>query len=252
MLKLWTLFYFIIVVVSQTCNPLYRKDCGYNNQNTCEQNGCCWDPIQEGDKLGKGIAWCFSKWEQTTYQMQNLQSTSYGYEADLILANGYNSYGQDITPLHLSVFFDNNERLHVKIFDPTNTRWEVPFVINDTEVQGKTGVEHYNITFTENTFGFSVIRKSNGDVIFDTSVTPSTPANGLVFEDQYLEISTALTSESNIYGLGERIRPLRLDTGIYTFWNIDEGAVEQKNIYGHHPFYMDVRNGLTHGVFFIK
>src|SRR5688572_12186751 len=42
---------------------------------------------------------------------------------------------------------------------------------------------------------------------------PSAPAgamfNGLIFEDQYLEISTQLPTNANVYGLGERVHPYR-------------------------------------------
>lgn len=44
--------------------------------------------------------------------------------------------------------------------------------------------------------------------------------NGLVFEDQYLEISTQLSPDANIYGIGEHVKPLRLNTTgfLYTLW----------------------------------
>jgi alpha-glucosidase (family GH31 glycosyl hydrolase) len=44
--------------------------------------------------------------------------------------------------------------------------------------------------------------------------------NGLVFEDQYLEISTQLSPNANLYGIGEHVKPLRLNTTgfLYTLW----------------------------------
>lgn len=54
------------------------------------------------------------------------------------------------------------------------------------------------------TFGFSVIRKVTGDVLFDTI------GSKLVFEDQFLEFATAMPAHYNLYGLGETIHGLRL------------------------------------------
>lgn len=56
---------------------------------------------------------------------------------------------------------------------------------------------NYDFTYTENPFGFQVIRASDQVVLFDTRHLP------LVFEDQYLEISTSISENANIYGFGE-------------------------------------------------
>ena len=62
------------------------------------------------------------------------------------------------------------------------------------------------------------------------------------FEDQYLEVSTTLPSNPNIYGLGERITNFRLPTNNnYTIWAIDQGTPTMKNLYGSHPFYLEMR-----------
>ena len=39
---------------------------------------------------------------------------------------GGGSYGSDITPVAMDVFYDTSSRLHIKIYDPNNERWEVP------------------------------------------------------------------------------------------------------------------------------
>jgi alpha-glucosidase len=53
-------------------------------------------------------------------------------------------------------------------------------------------------------FTFSVIRRSTGDVIFDTT------GSVLVYEDQFIEFVTAMPKNYNTYGLGERIHGFRL------------------------------------------
>ena len=50
---------------------------------------------------------------------------------------------------------------------------------------------------------------SDGIVLFNSTTDGS--FNGLVFEDQYWEMSTQLPSNPNIYGLGEHVRNLRID-----------------------------------------
>jgi alpha-glucosidase len=75
---------------------------------------------------------------------------------------------------------------------------------------------YYDFKYTAKPFGFKVIRKSDRATIFDTTNLP------LVFEDQYLEISTAIPKDANIYGLGEVTAPFRRTTVsiIYFFLEI--------------------------------
>lgn len=70
----------------------------------------------------------------------------------------------------------------------------------------------------EPTFNFAVIRKSTGDVLFDTS------GSVLVYENQFIEFVSQLPEEYNLYGMGERIHGLRLGNNYTaTFWAADAG-----------------------------
>lgn len=73
-------------------------------------------------------------------------------------------------------------------------------------------------------FGFTITRASDGAVIYNTM--PAGDVQPLVFEDQYIRMTTTIQSTSryddgddddltddspNIYGLGERVHSFRLD-----------------------------------------
>jgi len=112
-----------------------------------------------------------------------------------------------------------------------------------------------------------VVRKSSGEVLFDTAGTP------IVFESQYWRVRTNLPNNPNLYGLGEHTDPFRLNTTNYirTLWNRDAYTIPSgTNLYGDHPvcsvmifiyvfklikrkIYYDHRaSGNTHGVFLLN
>ncbi len=61
----------------------------------------------------------------------------------------------------------------------------------------------------EKPFSFTVTRKENDEVLFDTSATP------LIFEKQYVRLRTSLPEDPNIYGLGEHSDSFRFQTKNY-------------------------------------
>lgn len=106
----------------------------------------------------------------------------------------------------------------------------------------------YEFKYTENPFSFQIVRKSDKETLFNTTELP------FVFEDQYLEISTHLPSEgTNIYGLGEVLASFKRTENVTTLFARDSHDHYQ-NMYGIHPFYMDIRNGngAAHGTFLLN
>lgn len=112
----------------------------------------------------------------------------------------------------------------------------------------KTSTLHFS--YTQTPFSFKVTRSETGEVLFDTSSAP------LVFEPQFLQLRTKLSSASNLYGLGEHSDVFRLPTENYkrTLWNAESPFVPRgSNLYGSHPVYFDHRgNSGTHGVFLLS
>jgi hypothetical protein len=67
-------------------------------------------------------------------------------------------------------------------------------------------------------------------------------------QDQYIEISSTIPANSTIYGLGETTNSngiqLRRTGWPFVLWNRDSPAsLFDQNVYGSHPFYMEVRAG---------
>lgn len=190
-----------------------------------------------------------------------LELTGAGQRAEL---------GPDVRRLSLTASLETDSRLHVRITDADHQRWEVPQSVipreaprDDVPLEASTGASPprsrvlsaatSDLAFTlhASPFRFTVSRRSSGDALFDTSAA-------LVFKDRYLELTTALPPEgrSSLYGLGEHTkRTFRLQRNdTFTMWNADIPAANADvNLYGSHPFYLDVRHaGAAHGVLLLN
>ncbi|XP_062229559.1 probable alpha-glucosidase Os06g0675700 [Phragmites australis] len=171
--------------------------------------------------------------------------------------------GPDVRRLSLTARLETDSRLHVRITDADHPRWEVPQDIIPREApkdvfldasKGAGASPHSRVlsaatsdlTFTlhDYPFRFTVSRRSTGDILFDTSPT-------LVFKDRYLEVTSALpANRASLYGLGEHTkRTFRLQRAeTFTLWNSDIAAGNvDLNLYGSHPFYLDVRSAPPDG-----
>ncbi|KAH7654393.1 Alpha-glucosidase protein, partial [Dioscorea alata] len=166
--------------------------------------------------------------------------------------------------------FETNDRLRVRITDSDRRRWEIPPEIIPREAPNvvlrsptetlllSSGESDLILTLRRSSpFTFFISRRSTGDALFDTSVPSITP--GIVFKDQYLEISSSLPDDgASIYGLGEHTKKTfrLIPNDTFTLWNADIGSANlDLNLYGSHPFYMDLRSsppGTTHGVLLLN
>uniref|UniRef100_A0A0E0E5A4 Maltase n=1 Tax=Oryza meridionalis TaxID=40149 RepID=A0A0E0E5A4_9ORYZ len=175
------------------------------------------------------------------------------------------AYGDDVQRLDVYASLETDSRLHVRIADADGPRWEVPqdviprpslefFLQTSRPGRSVLSTATSDLTFAihASPFRFTVTRRSTGDVLFDTTPT-------LVFKDRYLELTSSLPppGRASLYGLGEQTkRTFRLQRNdTFTLWNSDIAAGNvDLNLYGSHPFYMDVRSGggAAHGVLLLN
>lgn len=176
------------------------------------------------------------------YTASNVVKNDLGFSATLNLAGKpCNAYGTDVDVLTLNVTFQNADRLSVNIqpanMSPTNTSWYilapslVPVPTPDSNAATTSQDNDFQFAWSNHpTFGFSVIRRSTGDVVF------STEGSVLIYEDQFIEFVTSMPENYNVYGLGERIHGLRLGNNFTaTIYAADAGDPIDYNIYGSHP-----------------
>ncbi|KAH9611877.1 hypothetical protein KSS87_003716 [Heliosperma pusillum] len=213
------------------------------------------------------------------------QVVGYGYEvayvevdrsgsltALLHLIRNSSVYGPDVQFLGLTASFEEDDRLRIQITDANTPRWEIPQSIlprpspaphpqppTTTMTKTTTTVTTPNTDFIftlhhTTPFSFTITRKSTNDTLFDTTSTP------LIFKQQYLQFSSSLPAhQAHLYGLGEHTKPTfqLAHNQTLTIWNADIAAFNTDlNLYGSHPFYMDVRSGpvkgTTHGVLLLN
>ncbi|KAK7045115.1 glycoside hydrolase family 31 protein [Favolaschia claudopus] len=222
------------------------------------------------------------------YTLSALSETQNGFTAHLDLAGpACNAFGTDIANLTIQVTYETQTRLHVNLFDTANSQFTVPdSVISLPGASSSSSANTSDLIFNyeASPFEFWITRRSDPDAfpLFDTrkASLPATPIPpvmkddastaldgfALVFEDQYLQLTSALPLDANVYGLGEVVATsgFRRDVGtngggtIQTNWDRDDPDPTDENIYGSHPIYMEHRfNNATkvsqsHGVFLVS
>lgn len=149
------------------------------------------------------------------YKATHVLNTTVGLTATLRLAGKpCNVYGMDVEWLNLTVEYQARDRVNVHItptyVDASNASWYLlpeELVPRSKSSGVRMPVSRHDLFVdwsNEPTFNFKVIRRSNGDVLFNTG------CNVLVYENQFIEFGTSLPWDYNLYGLGERFQNLRL------------------------------------------
>ncbi|KAF4522943.1 hypothetical protein B566_EDAN012638 [Ephemera danica] len=236
----------------------YKFDCHPEDgadEKSCKARGCCWLPHgkskeledEEKRQVPLQVPYCFYPRNFGGYRYTNVSAETWGITAYMERAF-YSPYPDDVPVLRMDIKMETQQRLHIKIFDPSSHRFEPPY----PEVpQVKHAATHtdYNVLIDPARQGFKVIRKRTNATIFDTMST-----EGFIFANQFLQLSSMLPS-TFLYGLGEHRSTLRLNTHWerFTLFNHDSIPQERTNLYGSHPFYMVMENSSkSHGVFLLN
>ncbi|KAJ6533997.1 glycoside hydrolase family 31 protein [Mycena vulgaris] len=232
----------------------------------------------QGSNFSKNVSSC------PGYILSSLEENNIGLTAELSLAGTpCNAFGNDIANLTIQVTYESDQRLRVKIADSDNKQFAIPeSVISRPPPPAASFTNSSDLVFNYETspFAFWISRRSSPDAspLFDTRLTslPATPIPAvipddnstaldgfsLVFEDQYLQLTSSLPHDANVYGLGEVIassgfrRNVASNGGsIQTNWARDIQDPIDQNMYGSHPVYLEHRynettnEAQTHGVF---
>ncbi|KAF2166997.1 glycoside hydrolase family 31 protein [Zasmidium cellare ATCC 36951] len=196
------------------------------------------------------------------YKGSNVKESDGGVTADLTLAGpACNTYGNDIHDLLLQVEYQAKERLAVRIYPKTLVPSNQSLYLLSGDLTPLPGRESgctktsSDLVFkwsNDPSFQFQIARQSSGEVICDTY------GSKIVFQDQFLELTTSMVPNYNIYGLAAYIHSFRLGNNFtQTFWNTYNLDNDQEiDVNGHdtHPVYLETRyaNGssTSHGVQF--
>ncbi|XP_056890732.1 lysosomal alpha-glucosidase isoform X1 [Takifugu flavidus] len=215
----------------------------------CEARNCCFIPATSSPTpppSGRnGIPWCFYPGDFPSYKLVSINDTSLGQKGTLV-KEVKTYYPADILTLEVDIRHETDTRLHVKIVDPSNPRYEVPISVPCATKKAEN--PDYLVEISKQPFGLVVRRKSTGAVLLNTTVAP------LFYADQFLQMSTSLPSPF-IYGLAEHRSSFLQDVhwNTLTMWARDVPPMEQTNLYGTHPFYLVMEDeGAAHGFFLLN
>ncbi|ESP01428.1 hypothetical protein LOTGIDRAFT_212916 [Lottia gigantea] len=223
-------------------------------KETCEARGCCYYPVKKYNENPPGIPYCYYPLNYPSYTVDKIENKKQGY--DVFLSRKTPSYyPQDEMNLKMEIKKETSSRLHIKISNQKEDRWEVPLPTSgstkrDTVIQPDNEDTLYSVAVADvgQPFGFQVNRTGDGAKnILET-------AGGFIFADQFLQLSYFLPSQF-IYGLGEHRDSLlhSMNWTRFVLWNRDQPPTENGNLYGSHPFYLMMENdGNSHGVLLLN
>jgi hypothetical protein len=125
------------------------------------------------------------------YDCENLIQERNGVACDLVLKDGNGPFGDDIKLLYFRVFFETKQRIRIQIKDKLKNRWEgkiiiliffikiiiiikylVPYIVKSSTPNNSPNDLDYLFRVNQKPFSFQILRKSNNEILFDTSSLP--------------------------------------------------------------------------------
>ncbi|CAM4969340.1 unnamed protein product [Rotaria socialis] len=205
------------------------------SQEKCLARNCCWNPTNQllkarsaNNSLEIGVPLCYYPRDFPAYKMTSNESTAFGQR--LIIVKQQSTYmPNEILNLTVDLFYETAQRFRLRIYDSTKERFEVPLEV--PVVKTKVNVTDYEVSVSQAPFSILVKRKSTGVTI------------------------------PFLYGLGEHQQPLLINVTNQwkklTFWTRDTAPAQHTNLYGVHPFHINVEMKTDmstnfHGQFFLN
>ncbi len=163
-----------------------------------------------------------------------------GWSAEVVLGAGERGpYGNDVVQLSVEVVYETKERVRFKIFDPSHSRFEVP-QFDPALIFSGPGVTPlealYEVSYTRSPFGLAVTRKLDGALLFNSTPPESETFNGLIFSNQFLEMSSQVPdADPTLFGIAQHRTTFRLPVGTgnhFTGWGRDKGGTPEHEATG--------------------
>jgi len=231
-------------------SPSSRVQCGEAGitEQQCQMKNCCYNELA-------GYPSCYQPASvvdgDCVYTVTDVQKSKDGINAILDLEGKVcEKYDIDFQTLDFQAKFETDTRLHIHIQPtdienyPHNTDMPhaaYPFEVENEQLKNL----QYSYELTEGE-GFKLkVKRNDGSVVFD--------GVDFIFERQYLKISKNIRADSSIYGFGEVFAPYKRNSQStkHALWNADNATPIGQNLYGSHPFYIEIIDGKAYG-FFLK
>ena len=142
-----------------------RFDCYPENnptQQACEARKCCWRPLVEPSIGNIAVPNCYYPLDFPNYEVTSNDQTDFGQRIQIVKSQ--TTYmPNEILRLTVDLVYETQQRLRVRIYDPTSKRYEVPLEV--PIVEKKADMTDYNIVVNSKPFSIVVTRKSTSVVL---------------------------------------------------------------------------------------
>lgn len=225
--------------INANCDVLVddRNECGYPgiSKTECLDRNCCWVPFSASDL--RNPPWCSSR-----------TSNSCGYS--LFTNHTLKDRCNESNITSLFVDYPYKDVLRVKIIRSEN-EFQIPDQLYPklSIVSNHSELEYKSFKDENGNFNFKIDRISSNETIWNTDLQDDQFASSIKMKYLYTQIGSKLPLNHAIYGLGYHTGKLKINPGqILALYARDSPTVENQNLYGAHPFYIQVQNGKAHGV----
>ena len=170
MIKWIVMLFSAWLVSAQQCDqPMEtaRFDCHpepFASAENCLARYCCWEPTlrprnQSTVSFQVNVPACYYSRDFPAYKIIANESTAFG-QRFTIMKQQSSYLPNEILNLTVDLLYESAQRFRLRIYDPTNKRFEVPLQV--PVVPTKANVTDYEVSLTQAPFAILVKRRSTG------------------------------------------------------------------------------------------